>query len=431
MEVTIVGAGLAGCELAYQLAEIGFKVKLYEKKNVNKNEIQSLNTFAELVCSNTFRSKSTQNAVGILKEELRLLNSFILDCAYKTAIPADDALAVDRVLFSQLVDKTIREHKNIEVVEEELKYIDEKKLTVITCGPLVSEEFKTEINRVIGNQKLFYLDASAPILTKESIDFNQVYFKSRHGDDNSYICIPLNQEEFEEFHNKLITGSTVKLKEFEKEIFFKGCQPIEQIAVMGKKALLNGPLSPNNLENNNQKSYAVIQLRRDDALEQLYNMVGFQTNLTWTEQKRIFSSLKGLQNAHFVRYGVMHKNNFINSPKILNKKLQVMRKKNIYFAGQITGVEGYIESFASSFIVFFALKALKENRKFIPFPKETILGSLINYITNEKIKKLKPMKANMGIIEVHNDKFQNKMQKNEYIFKQSLENIKVYLKKIN
>lgn len=281
MEVIIVGAGLAGCEAALQLANRGIKVKLYEKKKTKKNEIQKSDFFAELVCSNTFRSMSTQNAVGILKKELELFNSFILDCAYKTAIPSDDALAVDREAFSLLVEKLIRENENIDIIEEEFKEFDEKIITLVTCGPLITPEFQNKINELIGNQKLFYLDASSPIIEKNSIDFSKVYYKSRHGDDKSYICIPLDEKEFEAFHSKLVDADVVKLKDFEKEIYFTGCQPIEQLAKVSKKSLLNGPMSPNNLENNKGvKPYAVVQLRKDDAMDNLYNMVGFQTNIT-------------------------------------------------------------------------------------------------------------------------------------------------------
>ncbi|QEH62148.1 methylenetetrahydrofolate--tRNA-(uracil-5-)-methyltransferase [Spiroplasma chinense] len=428
MEVKVIGAGLAGCELAWKLANNGIKVKLYEKKNVKKNEIQQLNTFAELVCSNTFRSKSTQNAVGILKKELELLDSLILDCAYKTQIPADDALAVDRESFSKLVDEKIRSHKNIEIFEEEILEINENEYTVITCGPLISGEFKEEINRVVGNQKLFYLDASAPIITKESIDFSKVFYSSRHGDDKSYICVPLTEEEFNKFHKDLLEAKKVNLKDFENEIFFQGCQPIERLAKISKSSLLNGPMSPNGLKYKSMNPFAVVQLRRDDAIDSLYNIVGFQTNLTWPEQKRIFSSLPGLGGAEFIRYGVMHKNFYLNSPKILNNKLQVMRSKKLFFAGQITGVEGYIESFASAHIVAAALMDQYHGRKFIPFPRETILGSLINYVTNPKIKKLKPMKANMGILDYKIPTFETKTQKNEFIFQNSITNLLKYLK---
>ncbi len=431
MEVIIVGAGLAGCEAALQLANKGIKVKLYEKKKTKKNEIQKSDFFAELVCSNTFRSMSTQNAVGILKKELELFNSFILDCAYKTAIPSDDALAVDREAFSLLVEKLIRENENIDIIEEEFKEFDEKIITLVTCGPLITPEFQNKINELIGNQKLFYLDASSPIIEKNSIDFSKVYYKSRHGDDKSYICIPLDEKDFEAFHSKLVDADVVKLKDFEKEIYFTGCQPIEQLAKVSKKSLLNGPMSPNNLENNKGvKPYAVVQLRKDDAMDNLYNMVGFQTNITWSEQQRIFSSLPGLENASFKRFGVMHKNNYINSPKILNKKLQVMRRKNIFFAGQITGVEGYIESFSSAIVASLGIISTIKKTKFLEIPSETILGSLINYITNPKIKKLKPMKANLGIIKQDFGIFPTKEEKNNFIYNRSIKVLKQYLKQV-
>ncbi|ALD66720.1 methylenetetrahydrofolate--tRNA-(uracil(54)-C(5))-methyltransferase (FADH(2)-oxidizing) TrmFO [Spiroplasma cantharicola] len=429
MKVNIIGAGLAGCEAAWQLAENGINVHLYEKKKIQKNEIQTLETFAELVCSNTFRSLSTQNAVGILKKELELLNSFILDCAFKTQIPSDDALAVDRTAFSNLVDERIRNHKNIKVFEEEFLNLNTQEIILIASGPLCSKEFKIELEKLLGKQKLFYLDASAPIIEKESIDFSKVYYKSRYKNDNSYICIPLNEQQFDIFHNKLINAKTVELKDFEQEIFFRGCQPIEQLAKTSKKILLKSAMSPNGLEDiHGFKPYSAVQLRRDDAMDNLYNMVGFQTNIAWKEQKEIFSTLPGLEKAVFRRFGVMHKNSFINSPKILNNKLQMMRKKNIFFAGQITGVEGYIESFASGLVASRGIISFINESKFIPFPEDTVLGSLINYITNSNHKKLKPMKSNMGLIKVDPTlSFSSKEEKYFYIYKNSLDKIKDFI----
>ncbi|WP_342258911.1 methylenetetrahydrofolate--tRNA-(uracil(54)-C(5))-methyltransferase (FADH(2)-oxidizing) TrmFO [Spiroplasma endosymbiont of Dioctria linearis] len=429
MKVNIIGAGLAGCEAAWQLAEKGIEVYLYEKKKIQKNEIQTLNTFGELVCSNTFRSLSTQNAVGILKKELELLNSFILDCAFKTQIPSDDALAVDRKAFSDLVDHRIRSHKNIKVFEEEFLDLNTQEIVLIASGPLCSQEFKMQLEKLLGKQKLFYLDASAPIIEKQSIDFSKVYYKSRYKNDNSYICIPLNEEEFSTFHNKIVNANTVDLKDFEQEIFFRGCQPIEQLAKTSKKILLKSVMSPNGLENvDGIVPYSAVQLRRDDAMDNFYNMVGFQTNLIWKEQKKIFSSLPGLEKAVFRRFGVMHKNNFINSPKILNNKLQMMRKKNIFFAGQITGVEGYIESFASGLVASRGILSYINKSEFIAFPEDTILGSLISYITNPKHKKLKPMKSNMGLVKIDPImNFNSKEEKNSYIYKNALNKIKSFI----
>ncbi|WP_342275226.1 methylenetetrahydrofolate--tRNA-(uracil(54)-C(5))-methyltransferase (FADH(2)-oxidizing) TrmFO [Spiroplasma endosymbiont of Cantharis lateralis] len=429
MKVNIIGAGLAGCEAAWQLAEKGIEVYLYEKKKIQKNEIQTLKTFGELVCSNTFRSLSTQNAVGILKKELKLLNSFILDCAFKTQIPSDDALAVDRKAFSDLVDQRIRSHKNIKVFEEEFLDLNTQEIVLIASGPLCSQEFKMQLEKLLGKQKLFYLDASAPIIEKQSIDFSKVYYKSRYKNDNSYICIPLNEKEFSIFHNKLVNANTVNLKDFEQEIFFRGCQPIEQLAKNSKKILLKSAMSPNGLENfDGIMPYSAVQLRRDDAMYNLYNMVGFQTNIIWKEQKQIFSSLPGLENAVFRRFGVMHKNSFINSPKILNNKLQMMRKKNIFFAGQITGVEGYIESFASGLVASRGILSYINQSEFIAFPEDTILGSLISYITNPKHKKLKPMKSNMGLVKIDPImSFNSKEEKNSYIYKNALNKIKSFI----
>lgn len=400
-EVKIIGAGLAGCEAAWQLANHGVKVKLYEAKRLAKNPIQKLDAFAELVCSNTLRSKSLKNAVGILKAEMATFDSLILQAAYQAQIPGDDALAVDRQLFANYITQKISSHFNIEVIDQNVEVIDDKnELTLIATGPLTTVEMQNEIKRLLGNQKLFYLDASAPIIEKDSIDFNQIYRANRHSDDGDYLCVPLNEQQFNEFANELKNGQTVQLKEFEKEIFFKGCQPIEQLAKLGNKILLKGPMSPNNLPmSDGVIPYAVVQLRQDDAKDSLYNFVGFQTNLTWPEQARILSQLPGMEHLKIVRYGVMHKNYYINSPKILNHKLQVMRKKNVFFAGQITGVEGYVESTASGIVAAMGILATINNKKLQRLPNTTVIGALTNYITNEKLKHLNPMKANLGIVE--------------------------------
>lgn len=280
--INIIGAGLAGSEAAYQLTKQGFKVKLYESKHINPNPVQKSSNLAELVCSNTLRSKSLKNAVGILKAEMEQFDSLILKAAYNSQIPGDDALAVDREQFSAYITNEINNNPNIELIDEDVTTIDdENEITLITSGPLTTDNLKNEIKRLIGNQKLYFMDASAPIIEKESIDFDQVYLSSRHKTgDGDYICIPLNETQFNEFHSQLVNADTIKPKEFEKEIFFRGCQPIEQMAKQGKKVLTNGPLSPNNLEMpNGETPFAVVQLRQDNAIDTLYNFVGFQTNM--------------------------------------------------------------------------------------------------------------------------------------------------------
>ncbi len=399
--IKIIGAGLAGCEAAWQLSKAGYKVKLYESKTIEKNEIQKLETIAELVCSNTLRSKSIKNAVGILKKEMELFDSLIIEAAIKTQIPSDDALAVDRINFSNYIQDKIKKDKNIELINEVIETIDdENEITIIATGPLTSDRFNNEIQRIIGNQKFYFMDASAPIVKKSSINFEKLYYATRHKGEGNYICVPLNEEQFDNFRNELINGEVVKTKEFENEVFFKGCQPIEHMAKTGRNVLLNGSLSPNNLEDKDGKiPYAVVQLRQDDAIDSLYNFVGFQTNLKWPEQLRILKTLPGMENINIVRYGVMHKNKYINSPKILNHKLQVKRKRNVFFAGQITGVEGYVESAMCGIVAAMGVVSLVENKKMDPLPQDTLMGALIKYVTNENLKKFNPMKANMGILQ--------------------------------
>lgn len=429
-EVNIIGAGLAGCEAAYLLANNDVKVNLFEVKSLIKNDIQMTNDLAELVCSNTLRSKSKKNAAGILKNEMMLLNSLIIQAACENQIPGDDALSVDRFGFSKFITDKIKNHKNITLIHKEVTDIDYTKVTIIASGPLTTEKLGQNIEYITGNEKLFFLDASAPIITKDSIDFKHVYWASRHneGKEGKYICIPLNQTQFDIFVEKLKNAETVKLKSFEKEIYFKGCQPIEQIAKTSKKVLLNGPLSPNNLlDQNNNIPYAVVQLRQDDAINSLYNFVGFQTNIKWPEQKQILQTLPGLANLNIVRYGVMHKNYYINSPKLLNRAQQVKRNKNIFFAGQITGVEGYIESASSGILAAINVLAYLNNLKIEQPSRKTMLGALNFYITNPKHETLKPMKCNLGILDQ-----QNKNAKAEfYSFEESEKAMQTFINAIS
>ncbi|AHI54041.1 tRNA (uracil-5-)-methyltransferase Gid [Spiroplasma sabaudiense Ar-1343] len=431
MQVNVVGAGLAGCEAAFQLAERGFKVRLYEVKKIQKNEIQKTDLFGELVCSNTFRSNSLKNAVGILKAELKLLNSVVLNVAYETQIPSDDALAVDRNNFSQKLTDIISKHENIEVIDLDFCEIDENP-TIIASGPLTTLKLQEAISKITGKNKLFFLDASAPIVTKESINFDEVFWASRHNQGNgNYICIPLDEEKFNAWHDELIKAEVVALPEFEKEIFFNGCQPVEILAKKGKRNLLNGPLSANKLLAPGQEKppFAVVQLRQDDAIDSLYNIVGFQTNLKWPEQERIIKLLPGLKEAQIIRYGVLHKNNYINSPKILNPSLQVMRKKSLFFAGQITGVEGYLESVASGMVAALGMVAFLTKQKFQPLPQETVIGALTNYVTNSKHKKLKPMKANLAILPPMEQQFSDRKLKNQALCDRALASMEAYLLK--
>ncbi|WP_338991907.1 methylenetetrahydrofolate--tRNA-(uracil(54)-C(5))-methyltransferase (FADH(2)-oxidizing) TrmFO [Spiroplasma endosymbiont of Seladonia tumulorum] len=349
-EINIIGAGLAGCEIAYQLAKRGLKVKLYEAKTLFKNPVQKLNTFAELVCSIFFRSVSRENAIGILKEELKLLNSFILKTAYDVQVPADDALSVDLELFSQKVTATLIKHSNITIIYDEFIKIDPKQITIIAVGPLMTTNFALELKKLVGKKALYYYDGSTPIVTKAGIDFSKAYYGARHLEQKDYIICPLTEDEFNQLLTELVTAKRVPIADFEK--YFRGCQPIEIMAQTSRKILLNKPMSSNNLPDKNGKQpFAVVQLRQDNVIDSLYNIVGWQTNLTWPEQKQIITQfIPGLAKVDIVRYGVLHKNNYINSPKVLNQFLQYKQNNNIFFAGQIIGVEGYLESAAAGLL---------------------------------------------------------------------------------
>ncbi|AGM24733.1 methylenetetrahydrofolate--tRNA-(uracil(54)-C(5))-methyltransferase (FADH(2)-oxidizing) TrmFO [Spiroplasma chrysopicola] len=423
-EVNIIGAGLAGCEIAYQLAKRGIKVNLYEGKTVRQNPVQKLATFAELVCSNTFRSKSKENAVGILKYELELLDSFILKMARQNQLPADDALAVDRVNFSNDITTFLKNHPLITIYEEEFLTINPREVTVIATGPLSSPSWEQQLETIIGKKNFYYYDGSAPIINKVGIDFTKVYYQNRHNQEKDYLICPMTKTEFELLHQQLVTAETVGLTSFEK--YFKGCQPIEVLAKTSPKILLNGPMNPNHLaQDGHPDPYAVVQLRQDDVHDSLYNLVGWQTNLTWPEQKRIINNyIPGLSKAVIHRYGVLHKNNYINSPKLLNPYLQYKANSNIFFAGQITGVEGYLESAACGLACALNIYQYLTNQPLIQFPNETVLGALLNYVTNPKHKVLKPMKANIGLLPTINGNFSDKKTKNLAIYERAIIRIK-------
>ncbi|AHF57347.1 methylenetetrahydrofolate--tRNA-(uracil(54)-C(5))-methyltransferase (FADH(2)-oxidizing) TrmFO [Spiroplasma eriocheiris] len=420
-KINVVGAGLAGCEIAYQLAKRGLSVNLYEVKQVKKNPVQNLDSFAELVCSNSFRSKSVENASGILKEELKMLDSLIIKAALASAISADDALAVDRQLFSNYVTQQLGNNPNITIHHTEFETINPRDITIIASGPLTTEKLQQELTKIIGKKALYFYDASAPIITKENIDFTKVYYQALHSAAKDYLVCPLSEHEFNLLHQELVNASTVALKEFEK--YFKGCQPIEVLAKQSKKLLLNGPMSPNYLQDDHGNlPYAVVQLRKDNLIDTLYNIVGWQTNLTWPEQKRIINNfIPGLAKVDIVRYGVLHKNNYINSPKLLNQSLQLKQNPNIFFAGQITGVEGYLESTASGLYCALNVYQYYHHQKPLLFPPTTVLGSLMNYVTNPRQKNLKPMKANIGIIPVLGQSYDSKKAKNLAIYDRAMQ----------
>lgn len=344
-EVIVIGAGLAGSEAAYQLAERGIKVKLYEMRPKLSTEAHKTENFAELVCSNSLGGDHLGNASGLMKEELRLFGSLLMKVADEFRVPAGQALAVDRNLFSEKITNILKNHPNIEFINEELKEIPMDKIVLIASGPLTSPVLSENIKKLTKDEYLYFYDAAAPIVTFESIDKDKVYFQSRYDKgDGEYINCPMTEEEYNKFYENLINAERIPLKKFEEEKLFEACMPVERIASRGIKTLLFGPLKPKGLTNprTNARDYAVVQLRQDDKEGKLYNLVGFQTNLRWGEQKRVFSMIPGLENADFVRYGVMHRNTFINSPKVLTTSLNLKEYENIFFAGQITGSEGYV-----------------------------------------------------------------------------------------
>lgn len=412
--INVIGGGLAGSEAAYQIAKRGIKVKLYEMKPIKFSPAHSSENLAEIVCSNSLKSNLLTNACGLLKEELRRLDSLLIKCADETAVPAGQALAVDRDEFSKLVTKKIEENENIEIIKEEVTTIPDG-ITIIATGPLTSDALSSEIAKLTGEEKLFFYDAAAPIVTKESIDMNNAFTADRYGKgDSDYINCPMTKEEYEFFYNELINAEVTNKHEFEKGNLFEGCMPIEEMARRGSKTLTYGPLKPVGFD---KKYYAVVQLRQDNKEGTLYNLVGFQTNLKFGEQKRVFSMIPALKNAEFVRYGVMHRNTYINAPKLLDNTFNLKGTK-IFFAGQISGVEGYVESIASGMVAAINAVQMIEEKEKIIFSEETMIGALSAYISTEN-KNFQPMNANFGILNC-DKKIKDKVQKYTYLAERSL-----------
>ena len=423
-KVIVIGAGLAGSEAAWQLAKRGVNVDLYEMRPKKMTPAHKTQNFAELVCSNSLRANNITNAVGLLKEEMRRLDSLIIKCADATQVPAGGALAVDRDKFSEMITETIKNHPNINVIEEELTQIPKGDIPVVVAtGPLTSDALSQDIRTYTKQEGLYFYDAAAPIIEKDSIDMNKVYLKSRYDKgEAAYLNCPMTKDEFFNFYNSLITAEAAPLKEFEKEIYFEGCMPFEEMAKRGEKTLLFGPMKPVGLEDpkTDKRPYAVVQLRQENSEGTLYNIVGFQTHLKWGEQKRIINMIPGLENANIVRYGVMHRNTYLNSPQLLEKTYKLKEEKNIYFAGQMTGVEGYVESAASGIVA--ALNALyNQEDKQIIFPTETMIGAMANYIVDNTNKNFQPMNANFGIIKPLPERIKDKKEKYERYANRSLE----------
>ena len=471
--ITVIGGGLAGTEAAYQIAKRGIKVRLYEMKPVKFTEAHSNKDLAEIVCSNSFKSNLITNACGLLKEELRKLDSLLIKVADKTQVPAGQALAVDREKFARLVTEEIEKNPLIEIIHEEVENLSDEKeinandgIVIIATGPLTSEKLSKEISKITGEDKLYFYDAAAPIVSKDSINFSIAFYGNRYEQEKkkeesleewkkrienqnmqekSYINLPMNQEEYENFCNELVQAEVVTLHEFEKREIFEGCMPVEVMAKRGLDTLRFGPLKPVGFDDprTGKRPYAVVQLRQDNEEGTIYNIVGFQTNLKFGEQKRVFSMIPGLENAEFVKYGVMHRNTYINSTKLLDETYQLKSNNNIYFAGQITGVEGYVESISSGMVA--ALNAVKQFEKMsgkiskkmdsdieeknlkndkIVFSNYTMIGALAKYISTENYK-FQPMNANFGILpELEGKKIKDKKLRYEALAQRSLEEFK-------
>ena len=475
--ITVIGGGLAGCEAAYQIAKQGIKVKLYEMKPKKYSPAHHNSNLAEIVCSNSFKSNLLTNACGLLKEELRRLNSLLIRIADETSVPAGQALAVDREVFAKKVTEIIKSNENIEVINEEVTDIlqmSKNGIVIIATGPLTSEKLANQIGELTGIEKLYFYDAAAPIIEKNSIDFSIAFYGDRYEQEKkkdetieewqkrqikgqeteaitgaSYINLPMNKEEYESFWKELVEAEVATLHEFEKREIFEGCMPIEIMAKRGIDTLRFGPLKPVGFDDprTGKRPYAIVQLRQDDSKASIYNMVGFQTNLKFGEQKRVFSKIPGLANAEFVKYGVMHRNTYINSSKLLDNTYNLKSNNNIYFAGQISGVEGYVESIASGMVA--SLNAIKQfnknketeiessqktdnpqstnqsNSEKIVFPEDTVIGALSKYISTPN-EKFQPMNANFGILpKLEGEKIRDKKQRYEKLSKRSLRNFPI------
>ncbi|MFV0393772.1 MAG: methylenetetrahydrofolate--tRNA-(uracil(54)-C(5))-methyltransferase (FADH(2)-oxidizing) TrmFO [Coprobacillaceae bacterium] len=412
--VNVIGAGLAGVEATNQLIKKGYAVRLYEMRPKKMTPAHHSEDFAELVCSNSLRADGLTNAVGVLKNEIEMLDSIIIKFAREHSVPAGGALAVDRDNFSKAITKYIKNHPLVEVIEEEVTKIPEGP-TIIASGPLTSDTLSKEIASMLGEEYFYFFDAAAPIVTKESIDFSVAYYKSRYDKgENEYINCPMNEEEFDAFYEELINAEVVKPKDFEEK-FFEGCMPFEEMARRGKQTLLFGPMKPVGLTTpDGVRPHAVVQLRQDNVQASLYNIVGFQTHLTWPEQKRIIQMIPGLENVNFVRYGVMHRNSFICSPKFLKPTYQWKQRADLFFAGQITGVEGYVESAQSGMVAGINMVRYLEKKEPIVFPTETVMGALSNYIVNASEIDFQPMKANFGILPDLATRVKKKERKEAY-----------------
>lgn len=447
--ITVIGAGLAGCEAAYQIAKRGIKVKLYEMKPIKYSEAHSNENFAEIVCSNSFKSNLLTNACGLLKEELRRLDSLLIKIADETRVPAGQALAVDRESFSKKVTCELEKNECIEIIRKEIVDIEslaKEGIVIIATGPLTSEGFAKNIGKITGEDKLYFYDAAAPIVNKDSINFKIAFYGDRYSqekkkdesieewkkrlaiqekDEQSYINLPMNQDEYEKFWNELVKAEVVTLHDFEKREIFEGCMPVEIMAKRGIDTLRFGPLKPVGFDDprTGRRPYALVQLRQDNKQASIYNIVGFQTNLKFGEQKRVFQMIPGLEEAEFIKYGVMHRNTYINSSKLLDETYNLKNNNKVYFAGQITGVEGYVESISSGMVAAVnAVNQIKGKKEKIIFSENTVIGALSKYISTPN-ERFQPMNANFGILpELEGRKIRDKKERYAKLAERSLGN---------
>lgn len=434
-KVIIIGAGLAGSEAALQLAKQNIDVDLYEMRPVKTTGAHKTDKYAEFVCSNSLGSSDVTNASGLLKKEMQILGGELINIAFNNAVPAGNALAIDREGFSEKVTELIENNPHINVIKEEITEIPQDKNVIIASGPLTSDDLANSIKEFTKNEHLHFFDAIAPIIEKDSINFDKAFYASRYNKgEASYINCPINKDEYEKFYNFLINAPKIELKEFEKNAkFFESCLPVEVLASRGVDTLRFGPMKPVGLvdDRTGEKNYAVVQLRQDNSAKTLYNIVGFQTNLKWPAQKELIKLIPGLENANIMRYGVMHRNTFINSPQVLNPTLQTRNRENLFFAGQITGTEGYTESIASGLLAGLNMAKYIKGEELLTLPTETMLGALMNYITNPEQTKFQPINSNWAIvkeIDLPKQIRKNKKEKNTILSNRSIETLTEFLK---
>lgn len=431
-KVNIIGAGLAGSEAAWQLAQRGIPVRLYEMRPKKYSPAHHTDAFGELVCSNSLRANNIENAVGLLKEEMRRLDSLIMKCADDNQVPAGGALAVDREKFSAQITETIKQHPLIEIIYEEVTTVPEDEITIIATGPLTEGAMADYVKQVTSQDDLYFYDAAAPIVTAESINYEKAFWASRYDKgDADYLNCPMTEEEYNRFYDALTTAELIETKEFEKEKFFEGCMPIEAMASRGRQTLLFGPMKPVGLVDHRREEeefYAVVQLRKDNQEGTLFNIVGFQTRMKWGEQKRVLQMIPGLEHAEIVRYGVMHRNTFVNSPIALESTCRIKSREQLFLAGQITGVEGYVESTASGLVAGINAARMYQEQELIKFPLTTAIGGLMNYIVTADSKHFQPMNVNFSLIPpLEGKKIRNKKEKNAIIAQRALNDLDAFI----